>query len=153
MDDIRKDFMSNFDWKSFEQFFGGKFPLAQSELNKNTAWVDQVVKDVMTKAFPQVDASKLGALYQTEVFETHNNVIVKIRIPDREQARSISVFAAMNHVKLDGGDSGKKQTIRLSSPVVPESCKAVYKGGVMQLHMKKWKRKKPPHEVYVRFLD
>ncbi|MEF3302025.1 Hsp20/alpha crystallin family protein [Paenibacillus sp. GYB003] len=153
MDEQRKDMFANFDWKSFEQFFGGKFPLG-ADLNRDTAWVDRVVKDVMSKALPHpIDVGLLGKHFQTEVFETHNNVIVKIHIPDQETARRIRPYIGFNLLKLEGAADDKTQTVKLTSPIVPESCKAVYKNGVLQLHMRKMKRKEPLREVHVRFLD
>lgn len=152
MDDLKKDFFAGFDWKSFEQFFGGKFPLSQTELNRDTSWVDRVVKDVMAKALPQpLEMNLLGKQLRTEVFETHNNIIVKVYIPDKEQARSIRPFLSMNKLKLEGLENGKSQSVKLTSPIIPKSCKAVYKDGVLQLHVKKLKRNGPMHEVYVQF--
>ncbi|GAA3404360.1 Hsp20/alpha crystallin family protein [Paenibacillus hodogayensis] len=153
MDDPRKDFFANFDWKSFEQFFGGTFPLTPTGVKQDASWVGNVVKDVMTKAFPGgVEASVLARQFRTEVFETHNNVIIKVYIPDKEQARNIRPALSANRLVLEGADE-EGQTVHLTSPVIPDSCKAVYRDGVLQLHMKKRKGNERMHEVHVRYFE
>lgn len=154
MDDPRKDFFGSFDWRSFEQFFGGKFPLAPNDSLKDPSWVDHVVKDVMKQAFSNsVDLNMLKKQYRTEVFETHNNVVVKIHIPDKEQARNMNAFVGVNQIKLEGLPDNRNQVVKLPSHIVPESCKAVYKKGVLQMQIRKVKISERMHEVNVRYFD
>lgn len=152
MNDPRKDFFANFDWKSFEQFFAGKFPLTPTGMKQDNTWVENVVKDVMTQAFPQsINVDMLGKYYRTELFETHYNVIVKVYIPDKEQARNLRPAISAQRLQLEGLPDEKSQTVRFTSPVVPESCKAVYKDGVLQFNLKKQKANERMHEIRVRF--
>ncbi|MDF2716748.1 MAG: HSP20-like chaperone protein [Paenibacillus sp.] len=154
MDDPRKDFFGGFDWKSFEQFFGGKFPLASNDSLKDPSWVDHVVKDVMKQAFTNsVDMNMLNKHYRTEVFETHNNVVVKIHIPDKEQARNLNALVGINQIKLERLPDNRSQVVKLPTHIVPESCKAVYKKGVLQMQIRKVKISERMHEVNVRHYD
>lgn len=45
-----------FDWKQFEQFFGGKLPFAPGGSGKGEglAWIQEYVQDVMKQALPSV---------------------------------------------------------------------------------------------------
>jgi len=88
----------------------------------------------------------------TEMFETHNSIIVKMYIPDRAHAKNVSVYVSEHQVRLENLPPKKsKQTIRLNSYVLPSSCRAVYKSGVLQLHMRKQDKDDYFHKVNVRF--
>ncbi|PYI55735.1 Hsp20/alpha crystallin family protein [Paenibacillus flagellatus] len=152
MDDPKKDFFANFDWKSFEQFFGGRLPLIPHDRKNDTAWIEGYVQDVMKQVFPQ-SADLFNKPFRAEVFETHNNVVVRINIPDKSVARDLRTYIGVSQVKLEGLPDRKSQTIKLSSYVVPESAKAVYKNGVLQLHMRKVRMNEQMREVNVRFPD
>ncbi|TMV50163.1 hypothetical protein FE783_11410 [Paenibacillus mesophilus] len=154
MDDPKNDIFGSFDWKNFGQFFGGKFPHAANDYLKDPSWVDRVVKDVMKQAFTNaVDLNMLKNRYRTEVFETHNNVVVKIHIPDKEQARNLSAFVGINQIKLEGLPDDRSEVVKLPSHIVPESCKAVYKKGVLQMQIRKVKISERMHGVNVRYFD
>lgn len=154
MDDPKSQFLNNFDWKGLEQFFGGKFPSAPIDGMNDPAWVEHIVKDVMKKAFPKsLDLKMLNKHFRTEIFETHNNVIVKIHIPDKTQAHNLKSYVGVNRIKLEGLPDDKKQSVKLPTHIVPESCKALYKNGVLQMQMRKTKISDRMHQVNVRFQD
>lgn len=147
-------------WKNFEQFFAGKLPfpgmLNRDNLGANgedhMAWVEGYVKDVLNKSIPNSGSSLLKHHFQTELFETHNNVIVKVHIPDRAQARKIRVLVGANQIRLEGLPEKGAQTIKLVNPVVPSSCKGVYKNGIMQFHIRKQTDEETYYEIDVRFM-
>ncbi|UUZ85720.1 Hsp20/alpha crystallin family protein [Paenibacillus sp. P26] len=114
--------------------------------------MENYVKDVMKQALPSVDLDNLKHHFHTEVFDTHNNVIVKVHIPDRAEAQKVRVKLSSNQVRLDGSPNKAIQTIKLNSLVYPDSCKAVYKNGIMQLHMRKQSTDQAYHPVDIRFL-
>lgn len=154
MDDPRTRFLQNFDWKSFEQFFGGKFPNVPIDGMNDPSWVEGLMQDVMKKAFPKsVSLNSLNKSFRTEIFQTHNNVIVKVHIPDKEEARGLSAFVGVNRIRLEGLREDRKQTVKLPAHIQPESCKAVYKNGVLQMQLRKEKISERMHEVNVRYLD
>lgn len=154
MDDPRKQFLEHFDWKNFEQFFGGKFPLSSTDYKSDVSWVNNVVKDVMKKAFPSsLNMNAFNHHYRAEVFETHNNIVAKIYIGDKEQARNINALIGVNRIKLEGLPDNNTQIIKLTSHIVPESCRAVYKKGILQIHARKAKTNDRLYSVQVRFND
>ncbi len=115
------------------------------------AWVENYVKNVMKQAMPNMDSPSLKHHFHTEIFDTHNNVIVKVHVPDKAQARKLRVKLNLNQVRLEGLPDNKTQTIRLASLVVPESCKAVYRNGILQLHIRKQSAENPYQEIDIRF--
>lgn len=153
MDNSKNNSFFDFNWKQFEQFFGGKAPFPNpGDGTEPMSWVENYVKDVMKQALPSIDPSGLKHHFHTEVFDTHNNVIVKVHIPDRTQARKLRVLLGSNQLRLENLPEGGVQTIKLNSLIVTGSCKAVYKSGILQLHMRKQSSELPYHEIDIRFL-
>ncbi|SDC77126.1 hypothetical protein SAMN02799630_01440 [Paenibacillus sp. UNCCL117] len=141
-------------WKQFEQFFGGKMPLAPTpSIPGDLSWIDGYIKDIMKQAMPQaqVQSQSLKHHFHTEVFDTHRNVIVKVHIPDKSQARKIRVMLNVSTLRLEGLPQDRTQTVRLPSLVSATSCKAVYRNGILQLHMRKQSTENPFYEIDVRF--
>lgn len=146
-------FPNHFDWSRFEQFFGGQLPSMPPDGLKNPAWIDHVIQDVMKRAFP--GTAEVGARspkYRSELFETHSQVLVKCHIPAKE-ARALQVKAGISRVRLEGDNGEAQQTIRLPAPVEPESCRAVYRQGVLQIQLKKNRNSTRLHAVPIRFMD
>lgn len=142
-------------WKQFEQFFNGKLPFPASPLsgdNKDpVSWVEGYIKDVLNRAMPNVEVQALKHHFHSEIFDTHNNIIAKIHIPDKVQARKIRLKLNPYQIRLEGLPDDKTQTIRLSNQIVPNSCKAVYKDGILQLHMRKQSLDPAYTDVDIRF--
>lgn len=152
MDQLKNNPFFDFNWRNFEEFFGGKLPVPPVGKGDSASWIEEYVQNVLKQALPTVNlATVKQRTYHTELFDTHNNVIVKVHIPDKTQARKVRVMLSSNQIRLEGTPDDTAQTIRLSSLVVPSSCKAVYRNGVLQLHMRKLVNDNLFHEVDVRF--
>lgn len=140
-------------WRSFEQFFGGQFPNMPLDKAFDPDSMEEWVQQLVRSSFPQASSGAPGQAYRTEVFETHNNVVVKVHVPDREEAESLDVRAGIRQVRLQRNRDKFEQVIRLAALVVPQSCRAVYKQGILQLHMRKMKTSDKLYDVYVQFKD
>ncbi|WP_248929482.1 Hsp20/alpha crystallin family protein [Paenibacillus hamazuiensis] len=139
-------------WKHFEQFFGGKLPFMPSGSSEHLSWIENYVKDVLRQAMPSsAQTQTSGGQLHTEMFETHNSVVVKIYIPDRSDAKKMNVLLSEHRIRLENLPNNGKQTIRLNCMVNPSSCKAVYKNGILQLHIRKQTYDDYFHPVDVRF--
>ncbi|TBL73055.1 Hsp20/alpha crystallin family protein [Paenibacillus thalictri] len=141
-------------WGAFEKFFGGKLPFSPTGGGENMAWVENYVKEVMKQALPSATAQIKSAdnPIHTELFETHNSVVLKAHIPDRTMAKQVNVLVGEHQVRLENLPNKGKQTVRLNNLVNPDSCRAVYKNGILQLHMRKQTYGDYYHSVDVRFL-
>ncbi|MCP3771883.1 Hsp20/alpha crystallin family protein [Paenibacillus sp. MZ04-78.2] len=142
-------------WKHFEQLFNGKLPYPAPPLSgqngDTVSWVEGYIKDVLNQALPNVEVQALKHHFHFEIFDTHNNIIVKIHIPDKEQARKIRLKLNPYQIRLEELPDDKIQAIRLSTQVVPSSCKAVYKNGILQIHIRKQPIDHPFLNVDIRF--
>jgi hypothetical protein len=156
MDDSNQDGFLNTQWKQFEQFFGTKFPFPAQGSSDDLSWVEPYVQDALSKTLSKSFTETKhhpSALVKSETFETVTHVIVKINIPEKERAKNTKVHAGIYQVRLEEGVGIQKSVIPLPAPVIPESCKAIYKGGILQLHLKKQKVDDRFHEVHIRFLS
>jgi HSP20 family molecular chaperone IbpA len=156
MTDSGKDFPFGFDWSKLETLFSELQPAkGQKGKPQNLDWIDEFVKDIIKQAIPEtVQTSKTPQSsktpLQTEVFETHRNVIARIRIPDNIEPRKLQVFVSLYHLKIEGPE-GKKHTIELPATVDSRACKAVFRDGVLQVQMRKQARGERFDEVYIQF--
>ncbi|RUS46955.1 Hsp20/alpha crystallin family protein [Cohnella sp. AR92] len=133
--------------------FGKNFPFNLLEKMDDLAWIEKYVQDAMTQYMPKTLSthSQNPSRLQMEVFETHKNVIIKVHLTENE-AKNVKVTAGVDRVRLEGlPDSNSKKNIKLTSHVVPESCVAVYKNGILQLHMRKQTIDDYFQEVNVKF--
>lgn len=154
MSDKNRNPLSDFNWGQFEQFFGGKLPAPNHLNGPHSSWIENYVQDVLKQSMPSVNISSLKKAdphFQTDFFDTHNSVIIKIHIPDRTVAKQLRVRVSSNRVKLECLPDDAEQTIRLSNLIVPGSCKGVYKNGILQLHMRKQTADKQFREIDVQF--
>ena len=136
-------------WKQFEQYFGEKFPFSADKLS-DLSWVEPYVQNMLSKSMAMSSFHKnQDSLIKYETFETVTHVIVKWSISRKERARNARVFSARHHVRLTSGPT--QQIVPLPAPVIPQSGKAIYKDGVLQLYLRKDKHADPLHEVTVRF--
>ncbi|MCL6606340.1 MAG: Hsp20/alpha crystallin family protein [Paenibacillus sp.] len=151
--DNSKNGMSNgdFNWKNFKQFWGSEFPFNHHDKIDDLSWVDKYVQDAVTQFLPKpLHINSHTKNYHMEVFETHNNVVVKLHLSEVE-ARNVTVFAGVNRIKLEGFPENNRKIIKLTTYVVPESCIAVFKNGILQLHLRKQTIDDYFHEVVVKF--
>ncbi|MFE5322981.1 CS domain-containing protein [Paenibacillus sp. NPDC056579] len=148
MNDNRNPF-SGVDWEQFQKYFAGTTPFPLHDHKDSTTWVEKYVQSILKQTVPEGTAARQ---YDTELVETHQAIIMKIHIPDVNQAKNMRIHVASNQVKLEGAEGQHLQLIRLSHPVVPSDCKAVYKAGIMQLHMRKQDRDEHFYEIDVKFV-
>jgi len=142
---------SGFDWKQFQQYFAGTVPFPPNSRGdgSHATWVEEYVQSILKQTIP---ARAMPGQFDTEIVETHQAVVVKIHIPDINHAKKMTVHAAAEQIKLQGGEGKSLQLIRLPHPVMPTSCKAEYRAGVLQLHMRKRTEEEPFYEIDVKFV-
>lgn len=137
-------------WKQFEELFSGISSFQQGKI-QDLAWVDKFIQNVMKQAVPEpVSKSAQPLPLQTEVFETHRNVIVKIRIPSHIQPRALQLFANSHQLKIEGPGQNV-QYVRLPAAVHSHSSKAEFRDGILQLQLRKKIKSERFDEVYIRF--
>jgi hypothetical protein len=143
-------------WENFEKLFGQKFPLKENgqSMLDNMAWVENYIQDILKKAMPKLGAgltSAFGESSQFEVFETHDHVIVQVKLHKEENPRAIQVFVKSNQVKLTGLLKEGTKFIKLPFLVAPRTARARYKPRTLQIQIRKRGSKENYQEAYIRF--
>jgi len=142
-------------WEQLESLLGSKLPALPSaqqlEMLNDTSWVENYVQQVLSKSLPKLNVSSKAkrSQSQAEVFDTHNYVIVKMKLPDQLNP---TVKVRTDQVRVDGLDNGDKKIIQLPCHVVPKYSRSSYKDGILQIKMRKKKLDKTYHEIPIRYL-
>ncbi|MFE5319513.1 Hsp20/alpha crystallin family protein [Paenibacillus sp. NPDC056579] len=152
----RDDSMNQARWEALESILGSKLPALpskqQMEMWKDTSWVGDYVEKVLEKSIPKKwggHEPNPSSNHTAEVFETHNYVIVKLKMNDQANP---NVKIRTDQIKIEGLVKNKAQIIKLPCHVIPSGSRASYKDGILQIKMKKKKINKSYHEVNVRYL-
>jgi len=144
-------------WEQIEKFLGQKLPFGEKGQTflDNMSWVEGYVQDMLKKAMPGTEAStssRSGSTStSTETFETHEHVIVKVRLPKEEDPRAMRVFVKSNQLKITGYLSGKKKTVKLPALVLSRSARVTYKQRTLEIRMRKSGLKEHYIEAFIRF--
>ncbi len=159
------------DWGGMKQFMGGHFPFMNDKIKKKmgaggTDWVEEYVQDVLKKSFSQragsffpeesaraeTSEAAQGLDYDYETFETHNNVIVRITIPEDVQVRNVRVYAGSMQLKVEQDPTRSSMYIPLPSEVDGGAVKASLKDRVLEVRCPRRQEAEVFQEVRVRFL-
>ncbi|OPH59353.1 hypothetical protein BC351_20815 [Paenibacillus ferrarius] len=141
-------------WEQVEKFLGQKLPFAENGQTflDNMTWVEGYVQDMLKKAMPGMDSgisahNSAGA----EIFETHEHVIIKVKIAKAEDPRALQVYVKSNQIKLTGFLSGKSQIVKLPTLVMPRTARVSYKQRLLQIRVRKRGLKENYVEAYIRY--
>jgi HSP20 family molecular chaperone IbpA len=143
-------------WGNFEKLFDQKIPLkekGQSMLD-NMSWVENYIQDVLKKAMPKLGAEVTSGTEegsQFEVFETHDHVIVQVKLHKEENPRALQVFVKSNQLKLTGLLKEGTKFIKLPALVAPRTARARYKPRTLQIQIRKRGSKESYQEAFIRF--
>jgi HSP20 family molecular chaperone IbpA len=141
---IHLDEFTSKKWANPDIFFNKKFPftndnpLENYDLSSIQSYVQNILSQVTTG----------DAMLSAEIFETHQSVIAKIKIPSQMQPKNLRVWVNANHIKIEKSPEGKEQVFNLPCSVDPNGKKALYKKGILQIRMPKVNYKDRNHEVF-----
>ncbi|ANE45444.1 hypothetical protein SY83_02900 [Paenibacillus swuensis] len=135
-------------WAHFEQMFGMKLPRLPGGTEPEA--IEAYVNEVIDRSLP-LTAPVYPRALRAETFETHNSVIVKIRIPPKIKLRNLRVLIHPGHIKVEGLHRSRPQIIKLPTLVNKKRSKAVYRDGILQIQIRKHTANGGGyHEVYIR---
>jgi hypothetical protein len=139
-------------WKQLEALLGTKLPALPSVeklLNwKDASWVGDYVQHILEKTIPKTGIPRSSKLFH-EVFETHNYVIIKLKMPDPGNPL---VKVRADQVIIESSYKGKKHEIPLPCWVTPRLSRATHKDGILQIKLRKRKFNKTYETVPIRYL-
>ncbi|OPA77870.1 molecular chaperone [Paenibacillus selenitireducens] len=138
-----------FDWKSFEEFFGGKLPFMEMENGTpSESWVENYVQGVL-KNIPT--ATNKNNLIKHDIFQTHNFVFIKIAIPKHIRIRDLQVSVSQNQIRIEGLPENQHHIIKLPEIVKSQESKAKFKNGILQIKVRKNNDDLKFHDVYISY--
>lgn len=75
---------------------------------------------------------------QSNVFETHDDIFIRIPIQDEETLNNLKVYYSLNKCMIDGLDKNDRpQTIVLPATVKKKGAKAIYRDQVLEIKIPK----------------
>lgn len=129
-----------FDWKAFENMFGGRFmlpDLSQIDL-RDTSWITNYIGEILKNVNPMQNNSAPSSRLNAEIFQTHKSVIVRIPVPQDIDEASIRLSINKLRLRVEGLPTAKSQhTLTLPVPVIVGSSRAVIRDGVLEIRMPK----------------
>lgn len=118
----------------------------------DASWVEQYVHNILKQTLPKSDLHAGSKGYDVETTETRQHVTVKVYVSDPSEAKRLQVEAAATQIRLSLKDRDAEQRIQLPHPVIPSSCRAVYKDGVLQLQLRKQEKEELFYNINVQFV-
>ena len=129
------NFMKNEKWTNPE------YLLNQFDLSSIQKYVQNAISSMSS-----IEEAKLSS----EVFETHTDVIARIKLPSKLHPRNVRVHVNTMNLKLEGLLEGKEKIFNLPCTVNAGISTALFKQGVLEIKMPKLKPRDRYHEVPVR---
>lgn len=121
---------------------------------RDPSWIGDYVQRLLKQVnLPKVNITPNSAV-DSDVFETHKSVIVRVTVPKAVNPNLIRVWINTHHVRIEGiPDTRQKHTIALPAPVLAKSGRAVFKDGVLEIRIPKYSSERGYKEIYVQFTD
>lgn len=133
---------TGFSWEGFQnRFFGdGLWKEALSSNDGTLPWVEDYVRNLISEIVPGAIESasppERKSAFTGNVFETHELVIARIRLPGEDGGSGVRLLVAIHELIVEWPD-GRKRTMKLPCFVRPDAAKAVWKEGVLEVRMPK----------------
>ncbi|WP_148497759.1 Hsp20/alpha crystallin family protein [Paenibacillus senegalensis] len=130
----------SFDWSSMEKWFGDSSPFlkemikSRANQQQNESWVESYVREMLSGS--SVKPPKQTSI-EHEITETHNDIIVKIRVPGKTSPRAIKVQVSGYALKVSGLANSNPLLINLPKSVLGESSRAYFQKGILKVKMPK----------------
>jgi|GEM_PF-3579369 HSP20 family molecular chaperone IbpA len=156
MEQSMKEAFAKRHWQRFAEYFGDNFPFSAQASVGDLSWIEPYVQNILRQTLSRTDANRVEpsfAPWKYELFDTISHVIIKLEIPDKNRARNTRVLAGTHQVRLEEGTGVRSTAIPLPAAIVPESGRAFYKEGVLQIQLKKRQREENLQEIRIRFLS
>jgi len=142
---MEEDATNNEKWAQGDSFFNGKSPF--SYVNPLEKLDLSSLHNYVQNAISRVSMGEPALI--SEVFETHQYAIAKIKISKKLYSNQLRVFVNYNQIKLEGLTGYKAQIINLPCHVEASNCKAIYRQGILEIKLPKVKYKNYYHEVFI----
>jgi HSP20 family molecular chaperone IbpA len=137
-------------WKDFEKNFMRGY---RDAFNYDLSWLDGYIQNMISQAIPssQHFSGFTQNRLRPDVFETHQDMIVRVRIPERANTRKLGVaFNNANKVRISGlGD--RDETISLPAAGRYDGSKAFFKDGILEIRIPK-ELNEAYQDIYIQYM-
>jgi HSP20 family molecular chaperone IbpA len=136
-------------WDELERWMEGQRLPRGFEVLREPDWVEQYVRNMMTKALPEAAGVMIGG-GSASFSETRGFVHVKIKLPEGSDLEQLRLLVREDRLRLEGLPGGKAETIKLPKLVRPKWCQALHKNGTLRVKLKKRPTSRTVHEAVIR---
>lgn len=142
------------DWKELRKWLGKDMPWDKltewdQEGTANADWLNQYVKDIISKPKPTVKARSQTDV-RIEAFKNAKYVNVTIRLAPDTNVRQLQLFATSDRLKVTGFTDHQRRFIRFPCLVYPRSGKAELIEGQINVRFKRRPPAKTEYELFIR---
>lgn len=131
-----------FRWEDFQnRFFGDGHWRDSLRPDGAMPWVEEYVRGLIADVVP--GASETGpppssrtSSFTGSVFETHQQVIARIRLPLGGETELPRVRASIHELQVETAD-GQRRTLKLPCFVRPDGARAVWKEDILEVRLPK----------------
>jgi HSP20 family molecular chaperone IbpA len=162
-DEPRSSGADRFNWDLFQrQFFGGggwREALDGKEAG-TMPWVDEYVKSMLAETIPKAakresgpspnPSKQKGIAYN--VFETHQTLIVRVRLTPETDVQLLRLQMAPNELNLYGLPYGGEKTLKLPVPAKIDGAKAICKQRILEVTLIK-ERNAEQRDIPIRIME
>ncbi|MGM0835100.1 MAG: hypothetical protein ACQEV7_03010 [Bacillota bacterium] len=122
--------------KMMKKAMGGKLPPNPGSLMQSNDFFEQSF-DLLNRV-QEKKKQKKKPTFQTDVFETHEEVIVRFPLTSEEKLRELVIYHDASTCFLENvPNSGNKQQIKLPCMVKSSGSTAKYKNGILEIRIPK----------------
>lgn len=145
--------MKWFDWTQMQKD-------ASNLTNAKPDWIENYVQKIISQALSSSSTPNIAnpfgnqansMISQANTFETHDEVIVRLEVPEGWNPKTFIFFANPLQLKIMNTKKEDDQIINLPKPIQVESVKGEFKEGVFEFRLLK-EKKQSFKRVYVDFL-
>ncbi|RXZ78296.1 hypothetical protein EBB07_30040 [Paenibacillaceae bacterium] len=146
---------NGFDWSQMEKWMKQAGLTGPAEMLQQPEWIEKFVGQVLKKTLPANALSIAGmpgvpAPAKPRIFATHHFVIVQFKLGSRDHPDNYRLLVRPDRVKLQADTDERTQRAKLPCQIVPESCRALFKDGVLQVKLRKRRMSSQYYEAPIR---
>lgn len=124
----------NMDWDQFQQSFKDQIPFNNQQL----PWIQDYIQNILSQTMPgPLKGQAHSSRYRSEVFETHDYMIAKIKLPEGVNPDKLKVLLGNHILRLEGDSREESHTLTLPSPGRFHGSRAICKNGVLEVRIPK----------------
>ncbi|MCQ6560408.1 hypothetical protein [Paenibacillus mendelii] len=137
-------------WNELEKWLEGQQLPKGFDLFRSPDWVENYVRNMMTKTLPAAAAALSGG--SADITETKRFLIVTFPLGEAADLSRVRLLVREDRLRIIGMSGGKAETVILPKLILPQSCNAQYDGTVLKIKLRKRPARKRVHEADIHWI-